>query len=75
MVWGGINLEARTELTLVNGRSLTAVRYVTDILDSHGVPFAPFIGENFMLMQDNARPHTARIVNKYLDETEIRRMI
>lgn len=27
-----------------------------------------------MLMQDNARPHTARIVTQYLDDVEIRKM-
>jgi len=29
-------------------------------------PFAGAVGDNFILMQDNARPHTARLVMHYL---------
>ena len=29
-------------------------------------PFAGAIGNNFILMQDNARPHTARLTMDYL---------
>lgn len=71
MVWAGISLEARTELVFVEGGSLTAHRYITDILEDHVVPFAPLIGDNFILMHDNARPHVARCVNQYLDEVGI----
>lgn len=39
--------------------NITAVSYITDILDPHEVPFAPFVVENFPFMQDNARPNTA----------------
>lgn len=69
MVWGSISLEAKTELVFVE--RLTSDRYITEILQEHVVPFAPFIGENFIFMQDNARPHTARIVTEYLAETGI----
>lgn len=75
MVWGGINLDARTELVAKNGGAMTADRYIRDILEPHAVPFAPFVGDNFMLMHDNARPHIARIVHEYLDEVEIPRLI
>ena len=34
-------------------------------------PFAPFIREDFLLMQDNTRPHVAKIVNEYLDTVGI----
>jgi transposase len=59
MVWGGISLEGRTELVIVNQGRLAADRYVTTILEPHVVPYAPYIGENSTLMNDNARPHTA----------------
>lgn len=71
MVWGGICLGARTELHIVENGSLTAARYVTDILEPIVMPFGPYIGENFCLMQDNARPHTAAITLGYLREVEI----
>ena len=38
------------------------------------IPFVQFTGNNFMLMQDNARPHTARIVTQYLNDVEVRKM-
>jgi hypothetical protein len=75
MVWGGISMEARTELVVVNGGAMTANRYTRDILEPHVVPFAPFIGNDSNLMHDNACPHIAQIVNEYLDTVEIHHMI
>jgi hypothetical protein len=75
MVWDGISMEARTELVVVNGGAMTANRYIRDILEPRVVPFAPFIGNDSILMHDNARPHIAQIVNKYLDTLEIHHMI
>ena len=45
---------------MINGGTLTALRYresdkITDPIVS---PFAGAIGDSFILMQDNARPHT-----------------
>lgn len=53
---------------------MTANRYVEEILGEHVVPYAGFIGENFILMQDNARPHTAAAVRQYLQEVGIQTM-
>jgi hypothetical protein len=75
MLWGGIRMEARTELVVVNGGAMTANRYTRDILEPHVVPFALFIGNDSILMRDNARPHIAQIVNEYLDTVEIHHMI
>lgn len=78
MVWAGISMEAKTELVFVEtgGRSggLTANRYIEEILVHHVVPYAGFIGENFVFMHDNARPHTAASVRQYLEEVEIAAM-
>jgi hypothetical protein len=75
MVWAGISMEARIELVVVNGGAMTADRYIRNILEPHVVPFDPFIGNDFMLMHDNARPHIAQIVNEYLGTVEIHRII
>lgn len=72
MVWAGISLEARTELHFVNGGRITGVRYVEEILQEYVVPFAHFVGPHFMLLHDNARPHTAQVVHQYLHEVGIR---
>lgn len=74
MVWGGISYEARTELVCIEGGSLNHIRYIEEILGEHVVPYAPYIGEDFILMQDNARPHAARAVDEYLDRVGLTRM-
>lgn len=74
MFWGGISMEARTELVVVPGRSLNAPRYVEEILQPHVVPFARNIGQGFLFMQDNARPHRARSVEEFLNEQNIERI-
>lgn len=71
MLWGGISLRGRTELVVVNQGTMTADRYIRDILEEHVVPYAPFVGPDFILMHDNARPHVARVVRAYLDEVGI----
>jgi len=68
MVWGGICLGARTRLVVVNG-ALNG--YIPDVLQEH-VVFPPHIGENFLLMHDNTRPHKARCVSDILDVVGIR---
>lgn len=74
MFWGGINFYARTAIVTVPRPALTADRYIVNILQDHVIPFAPFIGENFLLMQDNARPHNARAVTHYLRETGVNKL-
>lgn len=71
MFWGGISLTARTELVSLRGASLNSQRYINEILAEHVVPFAGYIGNDFLLIQDNARPHVARIVQDYLHEVGI----
>lgn len=72
MLWGGIASRAHTDLVRLDRGSLNADRYIRDILEPHVVPYAPFVGDNFLLMHDNARPHVARIVTDYLQEVNIR---
>lgn len=71
MFWGGISLTARTDIVPLQGGSLNSERYINDILSEHVIPFAPYIGNNFLLMHDNARPHVARVVREYLDVVNI----
>jgi hypothetical protein len=71
MVWGGITSTGRTELVVLRGGSLTAVRYLRDIVESHVVPFAENMGRDFILQQDNARPHIAGIVRNCFNDHNI----
>ncbi|XP_045457405.1 uncharacterized protein LOC123667568 [Melitaea cinxia] len=70
IVWAGISYEGKTELVFVpsGGRSdgLTAQKYVGNILLDHVVPYAGYIGEDFLLIHDNARCHTASVTRQFL---------
>ncbi|KAL1446086.1 hypothetical protein WDU94_015655 [Cyamophila willieti] len=68
MVWGGITLGGRTALYIIEGGALTAERYVAEILEGVVLPFKPFIGDDLILMHDNARPHTAARVSRFIEE-------
>lgn len=68
MVWGGITLGGRTTLYIIEGGALTSGRYVLEILQGIVLPFKPFIGDGFTLMHDNARPHTAALVSRFIEE-------
>jgi hypothetical protein len=60
-VWGSISANARTDLGLIDRGAMNAHKYIKDFLQNHVVPFAPLaplIGNNFILMNDNAQPHT-----------------
>jgi len=70
MVWAGISGRHRTDLVIVDG-TLTARRYIDQILEPHVLPFFESHPTVDILMQDNARPHAARITKDFLEESEI----
>ena len=74
MVWAGISAQGKTDLHVIDNGTLTALRYVNEILDVYVRPYAGAVGENFILMDDNARAHRARITDKYLEQATIVRM-
>ncbi|GFW71248.1 transposable element Tcb2 transposase [Trichonephila clavipes] len=67
MVWAGISLGGHTDPDVFQGGTLTGVRYQDEILDPYVRPYAGAIGNDFILMDDNARPHRAVIVEEYLE--------
>ncbi|GFU17751.1 uncharacterized protein TNCV_1744961 [Trichonephila clavipes] len=50
---------------------VTGLRYRDKILDPYVRPYAAAIGNDFILMDDNARPHRAGIVEEYLEDHEV----
>jgi peptidoglycan/xylan/chitin deacetylase (PgdA/CDA1 family) len=70
MVWAGISIDNRTDLVVVPGR-LNAMDYIENILEDHVVPAAYGVGQNFILMHDNAKPHTAGVTRNFLQESGI----
>jgi hypothetical protein len=55
MVLSGISLEARTELIVVENGTITPSRYNEEVLVETAIPLPPFIGDQPLLMSDNAR--------------------
>ncbi|MBS0032906.1 MAG: transposase [Candidatus Baumannia cicadellinicola] len=71
LVWDGITIDGRTDLVIIRNGTLTAQRYVDEVLDVHIRPRAEQAGQIFLFMQDGARPHAARLVREYLGEHNI----
>lgn len=67
-------LNGRTDLHVVQGGSVTGQTYRDDILDQYVKLVRGAVGEEFILMDDNARPHRAKIVADYLESEDIQRM-
>ena len=74
MVWAGISVNGKTDLYVVENGTLTAVKYCNEILDQLVRPYADAIGPDFILMDDNARPHRAQVTDAYLERETIARM-
>ena len=70
MVWAGVSMNSRTPLVIIPG-TLTAETYVTEILEPHVLPMRRRMDNRFILMQDNARPHTARRTRNFLDANNV----
>jgi hypothetical protein len=71
--WNQISIDNRTDFVVVPGR-LNAMSSIENILEDHVVPAAYGVGQNFILMQDNAKPHTAVITRNVLQESGIQVM-
>ncbi|GFX04756.1 transposable element Tcb1 transposase [Trichonephila clavipes] len=74
LVYGGISIDGRTDLYTIRGGPLTARRYRDEILRPIVVPYAAAIGDDFILMDDNCRPHRANLVEDFLFEEGIVQM-
>ena len=68
MVWGGISVRSRTELLVFNG-TLTGKGYINEVLQPVVLPFVQ--QHHVVLQDDNARPHRARKVQQFLQQTNV----
>ena len=66
--YGDICLDGRTDLVVIDGGALTAVLYRDEVLEPMVRPFAGVLGQDFVLMHNNARPQTARVVQAYPEQ-------
>ncbi|GFX17901.1 hypothetical protein TNCV_2293491 [Trichonephila clavipes] len=57
----------RTELHIIRNSNLTIQRYANEILRPQVIPHAAGFDGSHLLMQDNAKNHTARLVQKFVE--------
>ncbi|GFV51794.1 transposable element Tcb2 transposase [Trichonephila clavipes] len=74
LVYGGICIDGRKDLYIIRDGYLTARRYRDEILRPIVVPYAAAIGDDFIIMDDNCRPHRANLAKDFLFEEGIERM-
>ncbi|GFW91445.1 transposable element Tcb2 transposase [Trichonephila clavipes] len=74
LVYGGISIDGCTDLYIIRDGPLTTRRYRDEILRPIVVPYAAAIGDDFILMDNNCRPHRANLVEDFLFEEGIVRM-
>ncbi|GBN69292.1 hypothetical protein AVEN_35980-1 [Araneus ventricosus] len=74
MVWASIMLDGRTPLYVFERGTVTGVWYRDEILEPYVRLFRGAVGPEFILMDDNARPHRALLVHEFLESEDIRRM-
>ena len=73
MVWAGISVAERTQLHFVQG-NMTSHYYRENVLQAIVLPMRNRLGDRFLLMDDNARPHRARIITTFLEDNQIQRL-
>ncbi|GFX84824.1 esterase FE4 [Trichonephila clavipes] len=74
MAWTDIMLDGCTPLHVFKRGSVTGVRYRDVVLELHVCLFRSTCDPEFILMDDNARPHRALLVDEFLESEDIRRM-
>ncbi|GFT66989.1 transposable element Tcb2 transposase [Trichonephila clavipes] len=71
LVYGGISIDGRTDPYIIRDGPLTARQYRDEILRPIEVYYAAAIGDDFILIDDNCRPHRANLVEDFLFEEGI----
>ncbi|GFV73184.1 transposable element Tcb2 transposase [Trichonephila clavipes] len=74
LVWGGIMLNGRTELHILDRGSVTGNRYCEEILLPYVRLFRGAIGPDFIFMDDIARSHRTLAVEELLESEDITRI-
>ncbi|UYV72860.1 hypothetical protein LAZ67_10001014 [Cordylochernes scorpioides] len=69
MVWGGIGYHSRTLLARIAG-TLNSQRYISEVLEAVVLPYLQGL-PTAIFQQDNARPHVARIVQRFFVNHQI----
>lgn len=74
MVWDGNSFCHRTHLIPTDG-TLTAQRYINEVLWSAVFPFSAVHRDVTQFLKDNARPHTARLTTAFFRQEDIKALL
>ncbi|GFV83014.1 transposable element Tcb1 transposase [Trichonephila clavipes] len=69
MVWGGIGYHSRTPVVRIAG-TLNSQRNISEVLEPVVLPYLQDLATD-IFQQDNARPHMARIVQRFFVNHQI----
>ncbi|GFV05682.1 transposable element Tcb1 transposase [Trichonephila clavipes] len=69
MVWGGIGYNSRTPLVRIAG-TVNSQRYISEVLEPVVLPYIQGLA-TAIFHQNNARPHVARIVQRFFVNQQI----
>ncbi|GFX12797.1 transposable element Tcb1 transposase [Trichonephila clavipes] len=69
MIWGGIEYHSRTPLVHITG-TLNSQRCISEVLEPVVLPFLQVMA-TAIFQEDNARPHVARIVQRFFVNHQI----
>ena len=72
MVWAEMPLYGHTDLYVFARCGKMEARHRSDVLEPTGRSYAGAMVDAFILMQDNARAHTAQVYMTILDDKGIR---
>ncbi|GBN25565.1 Solute carrier family 22 member 6-B [Araneus ventricosus] len=73
MVWAGVSEGGHSDFLVLHGRASTVVNYRDEILAPYVKQYAGAINEEFILMDDNALPHRARLVEEHIEDEGLER--
>ena len=71
MAKGDISLEGCTNLRMLANGTRSVVRYRDEVFRPTVRAYAGVVVPGFLLVQDNARPHVARVCRQFLDDQGI----
>ena len=66
-----VSTNGKTELVVMNG-NINAQCYIQEILRPHVIPYTGAIGNNLILMDDNAAAHRACVSTRFLEDEGIK---
>lgn len=74
-IWAWISLGDQTDLHVCLGGILSAVTYRDKIFVPYVTSYSDAISDGFIPMDDNVQPHWVRLVDEYVEDQGLERMV